>query len=215
MKKIKITTGIISALMAILGFLNLFEIFPTILDKIKTLPNSIQLLLKIIVIVASMVYLFFVIISYIYKKNEHILMIGTRKYYSYFNKWYDKTGDIKIFCGNLRWINDNNLKATLTKKSQRNELSIYISNEDQNSKMLENSGAKVYVVNEEYLISLSFSIKTVDGSSSYIIRYNTEDDHDNREVKIKVHEMYNDPEIATLQVLSNIIEKKFLIVNGR
>lgn len=206
MKLVKRSILIISACISILGLLNLFGVFKIVTDFINSQSELVQYMIKLLVCMVAAFYVICVLINDKNSRSENVLKVGKNNYYRYFIRWYKKTGKIKIFCGNLEWIKDSKLIEVLKEKSQNGDLSIYLEKQDDNSNTLKESGAKVFIVKKLNMNIFSFSIRNVDGSVSSIIRYNTEDDHTGREVKITVHEIYKEPQKLVLKELSELIE---------
>lgn len=214
MRFVKKSILIISACISILGFLNLFGVLPILTEFISSQSDVVQNIIKLIVFLIALFYMICIIINDRNNKNEHILTVEKRSYYKYFVKWYRKTGKIKIFCGNLQWIRNSELMNVLKQKSQNGDLSIYLEKQDNNSETLKKAGAKIFIVKKVNMNILSFSIRNVDASESFIIRYNTEDDHTGREVQITVHEIYKEPQKMVLKELSKLIEETVEIKQG-
>jgi len=88
----------------------------------------------------------------------------------FFSKWYSEEGELHVYCNDLRWVNNQQIKDALHLKAIGHRLHLYLKTICSNARDFESHGAKVYQIPEMVQSSHKFSIIKSDGFERIICR---------------------------------------------
>lgn len=180
MKKITKTSSII--ITAFLTFINVYKLIPSE-NAISVFVRRIIVFLKSVVNLEIYIYFIllilglFVIVNMILElKNEstnHKLKKGSRRFYRFFSKWYNRSGVLSIICDDVEWISDGKdtrVLDVLIQKSKDNKLNLYILDDHSPYAIkLKENGAKVYSISKNIISNYSLSCISFMGNNSAVI----------------------------------------------
>jgi hypothetical protein len=129
--------------------------------------SSISLLLLFIgiLLIVTMIY------DIKKEKKKHIFKVGSRRFCSFFSKWYSRPGTLSIICDDLEgWVSSSILDA-LIKKSKTKELHLFLGKESPKEIINElcQLGATKSCAPTDIIIKYSFSCLSIMGNHSAVI----------------------------------------------
>lgn len=119
--------------------------------------------------------------AYSNMSRKHRLKYQSKKFISFFEKWYSKPGTLSIICDDLNWIKTEKndlIYKQLQNKSKDNQLNLYLGSgyNSQISKHLKSLGANVYNAPANIIQHYTFSCLSVMGNAASRIIVRTKHD---------------------------------------
>ena len=154
-------------------------IFSSLTNIQRYVVVSLIIFLGIILILSSMLDF---VSSLKNNSRKHKLKYESKKYISFFYKWYRRSGYLIIICDHLDWIkqeNDIRIYNELIKKSTDGKLTLFLGDgiASQEAIELKQAGAKLYSAPHDLLEHYTFSCLSVMGNNtSRIIVRNKQND---------------------------------------
>lgn len=115
------------------------------------------------------------------KNKTYKFEVRSEEFYSFFSKWYDKTGKLAIICDDLDWIvlgNDDRIYNALKQKSASKELTLFLNKgiESEYAQELFSRGATLKKAKESLVAKYSFScLAPMEQYSEIIVRNKSEE----------------------------------------
>ena len=144
----------------------------TLFDQMSTVQKYFCIGLIIFVgfiLVSSTIY--DTIISSYKSQHTYRLKYQSKKFISFFKKWYNKPGTLSIICDDLDWTKTNNsdlIYNQLIKKSQEKKLNLYLGSGHNSNivRSLKNAGANVFTAPDNIIQNYTFSCLSVMGNTA-------------------------------------------------
>ena len=172
--------AVISGIVTLLFNNVAYSIFDEMSD-IEKYSSIVVVILIGIFLIASTVY----DASILFFKNSrtHKLKFHSKKFISFFAKWYGKPGKLSIICDDLDWIKteDDTIFNKLMEKSKNGDLQLYLGKgrKAEIVKKLQSAGAVVFAAPKNIIDHYTFSCLSVMGNdaSRIIVRTKHKDKH--------------------------------------
>ena len=159
-----------------------YAIFSKMSDFIRCLCGSLIIIIGM-VLVAFVVY--DTIVLFTKDAHTHRFKYQSKKFVSFFTKWYNKPGTLTIICDDLKWTkteNDDSIYDQLLKKSEDKKLNLYLGSgyDSKIANDLKRAGAKVFHAPKNIIQYYTFSCLSVMGNaaSRIIVRTKHKDQGD-------------------------------------
>lgn len=155
------------------------SVFTSLTNIQRYVVVSLIIVLGIFLIITSMIDF---VSSLKNNCRKHKLKYESKRYISFFSRWYRRSGCLIIICDNLDWIkqeNDIRIYNELMKKSHDGKLTLFLGEgiDSQEAIELKQTGAKLYSAPHDLLEHYTFSCLSVMGNNtSRIIVRNKQND---------------------------------------
>lgn len=156
-----------------------YSIFKSLTNAQKYVAVSLIIVVGIFLILTSMIDFISCLKN---NSRKHKLKYDSKKYISFFFKWYRRPGCLTIICDNLDWIkreNDIRIYNELINKSRDGKLTLFLGEgiDSKEANELSETGANLYSAPHDLLEHYSFSCLSVMGNNaSRIIVRNKQND---------------------------------------
>ena len=173
-------------------------VFPVVFTFPEKTPWYFRLFFAVPIII---IYIILWVIRIKKEKNTDLVEVeeGTDEFFSYFRKFYSKSGKLSIFCSDLDWMikNENNLVEEICNKG--NKCAVYLKNKQINpiiKDSLEKKDVQIFF-NNNLETKHRFSL-IEDNNIEYLIISEKRDDNDNNKIIIKKESNQKNPYIITV-----------------
>ncbi len=194
----KIVSMLVALLMTLVGLCKLLPAksftrvyINEICSKIEN--DTVLLTITSFLIVILGAVLFITTINNIMKeKKRHTFKVGSKRFYSFFSKWYSQTGPLSIICDDLEgWVKDSILD-TLKTKSKAKELHLFLNKQTpvEIINELRDLGAIIDFAPDEIVSKYSFSCLSIMGNNSAVIIRDKQSDKSTSIVFEEIYDSY-------------------------
>lgn len=173
---IAIASGVITLVFNDVSY-TLFDKMPFWLQYICI---GIMIVIGILIVVST---IYDAVISTRKASRTHRLKYQSKKFMSFFTKWYSKPGALSIICKDLDWVRTNTcamIYEQLIRKSKQEGLKLYLASgfHSKTVQELQQNGAQVFVAPTELVQNYTFSCLSVmdNDSGKVIVRAKYNDD---------------------------------------
>lgn len=181
-----IITAFIMSLISIYGMLSDSNSIKENIIKFVSAYPVVKYIVYILIIIFSALTIWALIYDLYIENHKHRLKYGSEKFYSFFEKWYSREGNLSIICEDLNWIVSEDLTKkqiynTLCSKAANKSLDIFIRKKSKQNweEELKDAGANIYRAPENLVSAYSFScISVLNNNSKVIVREKAKDNGD-------------------------------------
>ncbi len=131
----------------------------------------------------------------------HSFEENSAEFFDYFKKWYEKEGELSIYCNDLNWLeNPEGGNVLNTIKAKGNKAHIFVRNySDSTREYMKSSGVNIYQVAGGTLKDHRFSILKSNGVTKIIIR-NKDDENNNNKILFIETDSHKDPYLINITI---------------
>jgi len=187
--------------------LGLIFLIPAVLSMPISTFGNIPKIVRIGLI--ALIIIIYVIIWFLKKKEENKVLAfqqKSNKFFEFFEKWYSRSGKLKLFCSNLDWMIHGHYDLVNTICKKGSDCSLYLKEEKINPDIrarLVEKNVKIFQ-NNNLLTTHRFSLLEEDNSTFLIIC----DKKNETYIEVKEESNSSNPYIITVvKDLLNSIEK--------
>lgn len=204
---------------AMLTVINLYKLVLPIqsVQLIKQLTSFVNRMLQkytfigkslgIFVFALCIILLLNVVLEMISDQKTHTFKVGSRRFNSFFSRWYSKKGSLFIICDDLEeWVTPE-IKRAIINKAQENALHIFLTRlkPEDIVEEIRGKGGVVCEANNNIASQYSLSCMTYMGNTSTAI---IRDKNKDKSERIKFEEMPHSYSTSLLHELINMMQER-------